>query len=130
MEPDLLEGQLWEQFGRRVRAHREQRGWSQEECGKRIGMVRQQWNRIEQGAGTKRSTVVRIAEALELPVSVLFEWAGWRIPASPESEERLKLMAFFDQLPKNQREDLIAIGETLWRRYGQRNDKTKHAGKN
>lgn len=80
-------------------------------------MTRQQWNRIEQGSSTKRSTVLRIAEALELPSNIVLGWAGYIEPsdASPVDWERLRI--YFNDLPFDTRAKLLVIAESLWREY-------------
>lgn len=48
-------------------------------------MKRQQWNRIESGASTKRVTVLRIADALNADHSTALEKAGF-LPKTPSVE--------------------------------------------
>lgn len=106
---------LWREFGRKVRTERLKHRWSQESCARRIEMTRQQWNRIEQGSGTKRATVIRIAEALELPANIVLGWAGFIEPSevSPVDWERLRI--YFSELPAETRAKLLVIAESLWK---------------
>ena len=38
------EQRMWQEFGAKVRARREQMRWTQEQCAEWAGMKRQQWN--------------------------------------------------------------------------------------
>jgi hypothetical protein len=81
-------------------------------------MKRQQWNRIEQGANTKRATLDRIAEALELPVSVVLDWAGYKLPGGSRwDNDAAQLSAYFNDLPAKGQAHLLAIAKTLWQEY-------------
>lgn len=92
---------LWKSFGREVRKRREELGLTQEAAGKRAQMKRQQWNRIEQGASTKRPTLLRIAKALELKPEVVLDWAGFKLDGGRAHietvEEALDAILFFDR---------------------------------
>lgn len=91
----------WKRFGRWVFHKREERGWTQELCAQRADMLRQQWQRIEKGASTKRVTVIRVAQALDADIDEALKMAGF-IPSATTSEtdsieEALKNAFFFDQ---------------------------------
>lgn len=104
---------MWQKFGQRVRERRDELGLTQEGAGKRAGMKRQQWNRIEQGASTKRPTLLRIAKALELEPAIVLDWAGFKLEPqgakhahSGKVEEVLDDARFFER--KGLSEDGIA----------------------
>lgn len=44
-------------------------------------MTRQQWHRIEKGASTKRTTVAKLATALECDPAEVLHWAGFQSEA-------------------------------------------------
>lgn len=116
-EPDVPEVvALWKDFGERVRSRRDELGWSQDAAGERVGMTRQQWNRIEAGIGTKRSTVYRIANALQLPVAIVLDWAGFKVPGAPLADDEVKLGYYYRDLSDEDRARLLAIAETFWKR--------------
>jgi transcriptional regulator with XRE-family HTH domain len=84
--------------GGRVRLHRTLAGLSQERLGKAIGCSYQQLQKYESGANRlSASMLYRVAKALNLPISVLFE--GFERSDSPPSgieadaAERLSLEA-------------------------------------
>lgn len=61
-------------FGRRVRALREQRGWSQERLAEVSGLHRTYLGGIERGLrNPSLKNLARIAAALEVPLSKLFD---------------------------------------------------------
>ena len=62
------------QFGARVRALREARGWSQEELAEQAGLHRTYVSAVERGVRNPTVTVMaRIAAALEVSLAVLVE---------------------------------------------------------
>jgi transcriptional regulator with XRE-family HTH domain len=79
------ETENWAEFGLWVKQKREAKGWTQEELAKRVGFSdRQTIYRIEAGASTKRSSVIKIAKALgESPNRVIAIAFG--LPKSLES---------------------------------------------
>jgi transcriptional regulator with XRE-family HTH domain len=65
---------LLEDFGVRVRATRERRGWSQRDLGAATGMTQKQIYDVEAGVRDVRlSTLVRILDALEIPAGDLLD---------------------------------------------------------
>lgn len=79
------ETENWVEFGFWVKRKREAKGWTQEELANRVGFSdRQTIYRIEAGTSTKRSSVIKIAKALdESPTEVIAIAFG--VPKSPES---------------------------------------------
>lgn len=82
---------------------RERKNWTQERCAEKAGMKRQQWNRIESGASTKRVTVLRIAAALEIDAALALDKAGYkdttkptRPPHTETIEDALRFAQYFD----------------------------------
>lgn len=113
---DNQASQMWVQFGERVRTRREELGWSQEAAAARIEMTRQQWNRIEKGSGTKRATVYRIADALQLPRAAVLDWAGFKAPAPIRVPPDAKLRYYFYDLDQSDQQRLLDIARTFWMR--------------
>jgi transcriptional regulator with XRE-family HTH domain len=69
--------------GRNVRLHRLAAGLSQEALGDRIGVTFQQIQKYERGTNRiGASRLARIAEALDIPIAILFE--GARSPTGGE----------------------------------------------
>jgi transcriptional regulator with XRE-family HTH domain len=58
-------------FGRRVRALRTARGWSQEQLGAEPGLTTASVRRIERGENTMLTTAERIANVFEVPLAVI-----------------------------------------------------------
>lgn len=93
--PDDIVRETWKGFGRWMLETREKLHLTQEQCAQRAGMKRQQWNRIEAGASTKRVTVLRVADALNADHSVALEMAGFLPKAEPaETVEEVLRNAF------------------------------------
>lgn len=63
------------QFGRRLRAVRKLRGWSQEKLALEVGLDRTYISGIESGKrNVSLVNICRLAQTLDVPVAVLFEW--------------------------------------------------------
>lgn len=61
-------------FGKRVRQTREEKGWSQEQLSIEAGLDRSYVGGIERGdRNPSLKNIAKIAHALEIPISVLFE---------------------------------------------------------
>ena len=61
-------------LGKRVRALREKRGWSQEELAHQSGLARSFTGAIERGEKDLRiTTLVKLAKTFRLPISQLFK---------------------------------------------------------
>jgi transcriptional regulator with XRE-family HTH domain len=101
MNSTTVLAELWQSVGRKIRERREELGLTQEAAGKRAKMKRQQWNRIEQGASTKRPTLFRIAKALELEPEIVLDWAGFKLKSERARvdtiEESLDATSYFER---------------------------------
>jgi transcriptional regulator with XRE-family HTH domain len=112
----------WRTFGDKIRARRTDLGLTQVEVATRAGMERQQWNRIERGASTKRPTLLRIAYALELPDAEVLSWAGIitsaaSVTLASGSLELSRLISMFLQLPAERQQDAIMHVEAIWKKH-------------
>ena len=76
--PEEIVSETWKAFGKWMLQERERLDLTQGQCAKLAGMKRQQWNRIEAGASTKRVTVIRIADALKVNHSTALNKAGFQ----------------------------------------------------
>lgn len=95
--------QINRDFGAWVKTKRAEKGLSQEGAAKMADVDRQTWFRIENGLqGTRRDTVLRIADALGANHEEALNKAGFGIPSGPptkpqnaaEFAERLREMGF------------------------------------
>lgn len=94
----------WREFGLYLKGAREAAGLSQEGAAKKAGLTRQQWNRLENGlSGTKRETVLMIAEAFNLDESSALNKAGFtpagvrkKVSSIPELIEALEAVGIVD----------------------------------
>lgn len=69
---------LWLEFGAWIKEHREKHHLSQAGAAQRAAIDRQQWYRIESGkSGTKRDTVIAIANAVSADVGEALRRAGF-----------------------------------------------------
>lgn len=63
-----------EQFGRNLRAVREEKGWTQEELAEKAGLASVQISRVERGVREVRlTTLLRLVSALETTPARLFD---------------------------------------------------------
>ena len=104
------------EFGRWLRQHREALGLNQSEAGRRAGMSRTQWTRLELGeSGTRRENVPQIARAIKADLHETYRRAGFVPPI-----EELYLPAViedFNHLPKHVQEDLAVQIKALRQKY-------------
>jgi len=68
-------------FGKNLRRVREGRGWSQEALAEHCGIHRTEASLLERGQREPElGTLVKLADALEIPVAVLCEGIEWQPP--------------------------------------------------
>jgi transcriptional regulator with XRE-family HTH domain len=85
-------------FGRKLRKHRESLGWTQEELARRIGLKREEVNKIENGYN--KATSARIQAALRLGLghgtfAVLFNGKRKMTSRSPMPPPRAMVQSWF-----------------------------------
>jgi transcriptional regulator with XRE-family HTH domain len=91
-------------------------GINQTEAGRRAGISRTQWTRIERGeSGTRRENVPGIAKAIRTDLSEAYRRAGYAPPVReveiPDFVERL------NNLPTSVRNDLAVMIDALCQKY-------------
>lgn len=104
------------EFGLWLREQRLSLGINQTEAGRRAGMSRTHWTRLELGeSGTRRENIPKIAKAVKASLQETYRRAGY---SSPEIEWALpEFLERFNALPQNVREDVAVIVEALWKKY-------------
>jgi transcriptional regulator with XRE-family HTH domain len=107
------------EFGAWLREHRVLLHINQAEAGRRAGMSRTQWIRLERGdSGTKRENIPGIAKAIRADLYETYRKAGYAPPALktvhlPDFVER------FSMLPDSVQDDLTVQIKALCKKYGQ-----------
>lgn len=91
------------QIGEKIRKRRRELGFSQEQLAEQVGVSYQQIQRYENGGSMLNvENVQRLAKALKLPVSTLFELGSTEIiaefPTPYNSDDEKKLLRFFRNL--------------------------------
>lgn len=104
------------QFGKWLREHRAVLGINQKEAGRRAGMSRTQWTRLEHGeSGTRRENIPGIAKAVKADLLETYRRAGYAPPVGeaevPDFVQRLNM------LPPSARHDLTVMIDALCRKY-------------
>jgi transcriptional regulator with XRE-family HTH domain len=106
------------EFGQWLRSHREQLGLNQAEAGRRAGMSRTQWTRLENGeSGTRRENIPEIAKAIKADLHETYRRAGF----VPPSEEVYlpACIEYFNELPAHVQKVVAIQIEALWKEYKQ-----------
>ena len=117
-------------FGDQVKERRETRGMSLDDLAELSGFSKSYIHRIEQnrvhptsGAVPQpsRRFVEAIAPALDWPQSEALKAAGYVVQETTSDydtgDARLpRLIAFYDDLPADDRDDLLALAEAKWKR--------------
>jgi transcriptional regulator with XRE-family HTH domain len=97
--PSRVAQDRWERFGAWLKEKREAGRFSQAGAAKRAGIDRQQWYRIETGkSGTKRETVIAIANALSLDVAETLNHAGFSAQDAPEPKTPVERLQAIEKL--------------------------------
>jgi len=104
-------------FGEWLYEHRVALKINQAEAGRRAGMSRTQWIRLEHGeSGTKRENIPAIAKAIKADLHETYRKAGYAPPAS-ERKPIPDFIARFYDLPQSVQDDLAIQIEALWKKY-------------
>jgi transcriptional regulator with XRE-family HTH domain len=104
------------EFGEWIRSHREHLGFNQAEAGRRAGMSRTQWTRLENGeSGTRRENIPEIAKAVKADLHETYRRAGF----VPPSEEVYlpACIEYFNELPEHVQKVVAIQIEALWKEY-------------
>lgn len=107
------------EFGNWLREHRVVLGINQAEAGKRAGISRTQWIRLERGeSGTRRENIPGIAKAIKADLHETYRKAGYSPPAVARSAQRTPdfISRFYD-LPQSVQDDLAVQIDALWKKY-------------
>lgn len=89
--------QIHKNLGRRIKALRQQRGFSQERLAAQIDRSVETVSNIERGEVTTRlTTVAAITDALGVDISVLFDTGDSRAASHPMIQELVKLLTAQD----------------------------------
>jgi transcriptional regulator with XRE-family HTH domain len=113
------------EFGEWLRLHRERLDLNQAEAGRRAGMSRTQWTRLENGeSGTRRENIPEIAKAIKADLHETYRRAGF----VPPSEEVYlpACIEHFNELPEHVQKVVAVQIEALWKEYKQ--DSSKEIG--
>jgi len=102
------EAERWTRFGGWVKEKRETLRMTQLEAGRKAGLSRVTWSRIEGGEPTKSMTIPRIARALGYITSSEIDYvrklAGFAVDQEPASLP--DSMRHFNELPREIQEDI------------------------
>lgn len=102
-------------FGRELRAIREERGWTLEDMAKHLNTTKQALSRYERGERTPKITIAaKFAEALNVPLETLLGEEPPDQPVQPQTEEAKILSRGIDKLPKEQREQALAMFRVMF----------------
>jgi transcriptional regulator with XRE-family HTH domain len=113
-------------FGEWLYEHRVVLKINQAEAGRRAGISRTQWIRLEHGeSGTKRENIPAIAKAIKADLHETYRKAGYAPPAS-ERKHTSDFVARFYDLPESVQDDLVVQIDALWKKYSH---EQKTAGK-
>jgi transcriptional regulator with XRE-family HTH domain len=106
------EGTVGESLASRIADLRRDRGWSQKELARRVGMKPTQISKYERGIYEPRvDVVIRLAAALEVSTDLLL--TGREHPESREDFRFRERLVRIDELPKPQRDNLVQFLDAL-----------------
>ena len=101
-----------EEVGKNVRRLRKQRGWTQDDLAKKVGVQRHTILKLEKGdTAHMHATVLAVASALGTTIDTL---QGPPAPAGVVSPDALRLAAMMDRLPENDQIMLRGLIERLY----------------
>jgi transcriptional regulator with XRE-family HTH domain len=107
-------------FTRWIKEQRVAKGMTTKECARRAGVSQPVWSRYEDGddAGIardwKRSTVIKIAHALDAPVDEAIQAAFPRDAANAFSVEALEFARLMDSLPAPRRSAMLRVARSAY----------------
>jgi transcriptional regulator with XRE-family HTH domain len=103
-------------FGEWLRKARVVLRLNQAEAGRRAGMSRTQWTRLEHGeSGTRRDNIPAISEAVKTDILETYRHAGYAPPTDDRSIP--EFIDRFNDLPASVRDDLAIQVQALWEKY-------------
>ena len=101
----------------KVRLRREQIGISQDELARRMGYKsRTSINKIENGRPVSQKIIVRLAEALNVPVAYLMDWEEKKEPTDLDdglSENVMKLVEFARSVPEDKADMILKVMRSI-----------------
>lgn len=110
------ESERWARFGEWLKERRTDLRMTQIEAGRKAGMSRVQWARLEAGEATKYATIPRIARALEYntesEIAQVYRLAGFATDQEPAKVP--PQLAHFSDLPRELQEDVARYVQRLY----------------
>lgn len=117
------------EFGKKMRAIREERKWTLEEMAEKLGTTKQALSKYERGERTPKITVAaKFAEILGVPLRELVGSDGPEPDYSEELKKRVdqlqtveaRILAIgVDNMPKEKREQALNIMKTIFLDYAE-----------
>jgi transcriptional regulator with XRE-family HTH domain len=131
------EGDPLAAFRARLRSCREELGLNYEQAAKRAGITGQRWRNIEIGheiksgvripANPRRSNLIKMARAVEIPVQEALQLAGMATLSTTESRQiteqpRNALKALINELSEERVRALLHVAQTMTDPHGSGSD--------
>lgn len=105
------------QIGERIRAARQQRGWTQEQLAESVGVSRSAVAQWETGrAGQLTGNLARIAEVLSVGIEHLTHGRDKRVPLQAGTGDELALLRLYRECAPEDRQLLLRTARRLARR--------------
>jgi len=103
-------------FAAWLKEHRVVLGLNQAEAGRRAGISRTQWIRLERGeSGTRRENIPQIAKAIHADLYEAYRMAGYAPPSTDSHDP--DFLERFKTLPKSVQDDLSVQIKALCKKY-------------
>lgn len=103
-------------FAAWLKEHRVVLGLNQAEAGRRAGISRTQWIRLERGeSGTRRDNIPKIAKAIHADLHEAYRMAGYAPPATDTSDP--DFIERFKTLPQSVQDDIAVQIKALCKKY-------------
>ena len=115
--PSSATGPAEASVGARIRAHRQERGWTQDQLAAATGVSRSavaQWETDR--AGQLRDNISRIAEALGITVELLLHGEASREASRADSGDELALLRLYRECDAEDRAFLLRTARKLAKR--------------